>query len=285
MARNFSVLFRTIQILLLFAASMAHAEQDLSFGFIPYVSASALVEFQAPLKQYVASRLGQAVAIVTAQDFDTFLDRTQKREYDIIYTAPHFGRIAQKRDGYIPIAMTSHNVQGYFLVKQDSPIMKLEDLKNRTITIAQRKSILFQMAENQLKKKGLIDGKNITIIEAHSHNNAQYAPISGQSDAAVTGVQLWLGMDPKHKDQLRVIDTTERVPGFFVMANPNLPKATRNKLKQALLGFAETEEGKQYFKKTGFVGMEPLTEKKLKDMDPYTQILLKPAEPARESAP
>lgn len=265
-----------IQVLALLHAPLTYAVQELNFGIFPYISPASLVEFQSPLKRYVEENLKQPVAIVTAQDFDTFLERTGKGEYDILYTAPHFGRVAQKFHGYIPIAMTSHKVQGYFLVKNESPVKKLEDLRGKTVMIAQRKSVLFQLTEHKLRQKGLIDGNNVSLIETRTHNNALYAPLRDEADASVTGALLWHTLGQEYKEKMHVLDTTDSVPGFFILVHPRVSAAQRNKLKQALLEFPATDEGKEYFRKTGFIGMEPLSEEMLKAMDSYTKVILQP---------
>lgn len=262
------------QFLALMYTAPASAEQELSFGIFPYISPASLVEFQSPLKRYIEENLNQPVAIVTAQDFDTFLERTQKAEYDILYTAPHFGRIAQKQNGYIPLVMTSHKVQGYFLVKNESPVKKLEDLKDKTVMIAQRKSVLFQLTEHKLRQHGLMEGKNITLLETRTHNNALYAPLRDEADASVTGVLLWHTLGQEYKEKMHILDTTDSVPGFFILVHSRVPQAKRDKLKQALLNFSSTDEGREYFKKTGFIGMEPLPEKILKAMDQYTKAVV-----------
>ena len=265
--------YLTLFALLFSVMTNAHAEQELTLGVIPYISAGPLIQVHSPLKNYIAKTLGQSVNLVSATDFDSFLDRTKKGEYDILFTAPHFARLAEQRDGYLPIVMTLHHVQGSFLTKKNSPIQSLEDLKGKKVMIAQRTSMLFQLTEYALQQKGLFDGKNITLIETRTHNNALYAPLRDEADASVTGVLLWHSMGQEFKDQLKVIGTTGKVPGFVVLVHPRISVATRNKLKNALLKFGKTPEGVDYFEKSGFIGFDLVSNKIMKDMDRYTKVL------------
>jgi len=82
--------------------------------------------------------------------------------------------------------MTGHRVEGLFLAKKESEINSLDDLKNRKIMIAQRISVIYQMALQTLADKGMFDGKNVTIIETKTHNNALYAPLRDEADASIT---------------------------------------------------------------------------------------------------
>ena len=73
---------------------MADEKTPLTLGVFPYVSPVQLAAFHAPLKDYLTKSLGRPVTLVTAPDFNSFVDRTRDGQYDIIFTAPHLGRLA-----------------------------------------------------------------------------------------------------------------------------------------------------------------------------------------------
>lgn len=252
--------------------SQAADRKELSLGLFPYVTATQLVQFHSPLKNYLSRTLDVEVNIVTAPDFESFMERTQKGEYDIILTAPHLGRLAEKRDGYQRLAMTLHRVEGLFLAKKDSPINSLNDLKDKKVMIAQRISVIYQMALHTLAQKGFVDGKNITIIETKTHNNALYAPLRDEADVSVTGILLWETLGQEYKDKLKVIGHTNTVPGFVVMSHPGIPAKLKLKLQKAILDFEKTAEGKAYFESTRLKGFQPIDSKSMKELDAYTGI-------------
>jgi len=259
-----------------FFAPLIHASENLrqlSLGLFPYVTSAQLVQFHSPLKEYLSKTLGVEVNLVTAPDFESFMQRTKNGEYDIIFTAPHLGRLAEKRDGYRRLAMTGHNVEGIFLAKKESSINSLNDLQGKSVMVAQRISVIYQMVEQTLAAKGLIDGKNISIIETKTHNNALYAPLRDEADASVTGILLWQTLGQEYKDKLKVIGTTNTVPGFVVMSHSRLLVRIQKLLKKSLFDFAGTEEGKAYFETTRLKGFLPIDSKTMKELDPYTKIL------------
>lgn len=255
-------------------SSVSHAaeKKEISLGLFPYVTSTQLVQFHSPLKNYLSQTLGLKINLVTAPDFESFMERTRRGEYDLILTAPHLGRLAEKRDGYKRVAMTGHRVEGLFLAKKESEINSLDDLKNKKIMIAQRISVIFQMALQTLAEKGLTDGKNVTIIETKTHNNALYAPLRDEADASVTGVLLWHTLGQEYKDKLKVIGSTNSVPGFVLLSHPRIPAGTQQKLQQALFDFGKTAEGKLYFASNGLKEFLPIDEKTMRELDPYTRI-------------
>jgi phosphonate transport system substrate-binding protein len=252
--------------------SQASDKNELTFGLFPYITPTQLVQIHSPLKNYLSKTLGLEVNLVTAPDFTSFMERTQQGEYDIILTAPHLGRLAEKRDGYKRVAMTGHRVEGIFLAKKESEINSLGDLKNKKIMAAQRISVIYQMALKTLADKGLIDGQNITIIETKTHNNALYAPLRDEADASVTGILLWHTLGQEYKDKLKVIGHTNSVPGFVLLSHPRIPEKIQKDLHKALFDFGKTAEGKLYFESNGFKEFLPIDEKTMIELDPYTKI-------------
>jgi phosphonate transport system substrate-binding protein len=271
-------------LLLVFAlvlgpSAWASDPPPLTLGVFPYVTPAQLAAFHAPLKDYLAKNLGRPVTLVTAPDFMSFVDRTRDGQYDIVFTAPHLGRLAETRDGYKRVAQTSHTVQGFFLARKGSDIRKIEDLRGKTVMIAQKVSIVYQMAEHTLRENGLVPDESVTIIDTRTHNNAMHAPLRGEADASVTGKLLWYVLDDKQKEQLQIIGTTEEAPGFLVMAHPRLATQDIDKIKKLLLNFHLRPNSESYFTTNGFERFQAVDDRAMKGLDPYIQIFLKPASP------
>ena len=267
---------KRIQFLLLLLGVMPcvlHAEGEITLGVLPYVTAGKLVEYHTPLKNYIAENLGRPVALITAPDFSGFVERTGKHEYDLILTAPHFGRLAERRDGYQVVVRTLNEIQAAFLVRKDSDIQRLEDLKGKRIMVAQPISMMYQLGVGTLEKKGLVPGKNITIVEARTNNNALSAPLRNEADAGVTGILLWGLAKDEQKEQLRLIATSPSMPGFLLMAHKRIPKRDVDKLRKALLSFHTTPRGEAYLTTAGMKGFGLMDSATMSSLDPYTRVL------------
>lgn len=260
-------------LLCLYSTLSPAAEPPLTLGVFPYLSRVQLVEFHTPLKVYLETQLRRPVELVTAPDFQEFVSRTQKGEYDIILTAPHMGRLAETRDGYRRLAMSAHEIQGIFLARKDSPVRTISDLKGRSIVMAQPISIIYQLAMSRLREHDLIPGKNLKVIDTRTHNNALAAPLRGESDASLTSKALWSKADRESVGHLIVVGTTQTVPGHMLMAHPGINESLRQHIHRALLGFKHTEEGRAYFEATGQKDFMNIDDKTMKSLDPYTRIL------------
>lgn len=273
MAAVYRLLLLVVAVLLAAPAAFCN-EKPLVLGVFPYITPGKLMQQHAVLRSYVERTLGQPVEIVTAPNFDDFVARTRNGDYDIVLTAPHLGRLAQVRDGYIPLAFTAHHVVAVFLARNDSGIRSLSDLRGKTIVIAEPTSIVAQLALATLRRAGIEPGKDIIIRASSAHNNALSAPARREADASVTGIVLWQKAEPQIRDHLVEIGTSEPAPGFIVLANPRMPEGQVDRLRAALLGFADTAEGRAYFNSTGFKGLMRVSPSVLKEMDPYIKVFL-----------
>ena len=91
----------------------------LTFGILPYLSPSKLMDLHKPMKDYLASEIAQGIEFVSAPDFKIFNERCKEYYYDIIFTAPHMARFLELNFGYQRIVMTLHNGHALFLTKKN----------------------------------------------------------------------------------------------------------------------------------------------------------------------
>lgn len=260
----------------LLAGAARAAEAPLVLGVFPYVSRGQLMEFHAPLKQYLEQQLRRPVDMVTAPNFVDFAERTRKGDYDLVLTAPHLGRLAEVRDGYVRVAKTGHHVYGVFLARRDSGLRSVADLKGRTLMVAQPVSIVYQLAMEELRRNGLEPGRDVTVITTLTHNNSLYAPMRHESDASATGVVLWNTAEADVRAAEVEIGRTPAVPGFMLMANKRLGPALIERIRAAVFAFGKTAEGKAYLAATEFNRFEKIDDRTMKQLDPYTRVLLEP---------
>jgi phosphonate transport system substrate-binding protein len=261
---------------LLLPARYASAADELVFGVYPYLSSSQVVEQFAPLGDHLAQALGKPVSLRSAPDFERFIERTHAGEYDIIFTAPHMGRLAEKRNGYLPLAQTGYAIVVVVLARKDGPITKLADLKGHTLATGAKLSMSYQMVDRELEKLGLKIGRDVRFVNTASFSNVLEALVRKEADAGATGTLLWDKAPPEKHQVLHDIWRSQPVPGFLVLAHPRIGAAEIQRLKQALLGFGRTPAGRAYFEKTQQIDFRPIDATTMKRIDPYTTVFDNP---------
>jgi phosphonate transport system substrate-binding protein len=271
MLRNLKRLGRiSLWAWLALAGPYAHAAPDtLDMGVFPYMSTRALLDLYQPVRVYLSHELGKSVTLFTAQSFKAFTNETQQGIYDIVVTAPHFARLAQREAGYVPLITHTRELSGLVVVPVDSPIHNLRELKGKRIATPNQLALVTIMGYQLLRDDGLEPGTGVTLIDMTSHNNAVLAALSGEADAAITEQVALMQMPADIRNRVRIIAHTSPLPHVMYLAHRRLGQARIAQIKGALLRFPRTAAGQTFLKVSGFEGMRPVEEDDLKNMDRY----------------
>lgn len=274
-------LFLSVVALLIALARpvLAAAPADtLKLGVFPYLSPSQMVEQLEPLRQHIETTLGKSVTLMSAPDFLSFVQRTQQGEYDLVVTAPHMGRLAQKRDGWQVVAMSGQQTATAIMVRKDSGIERLEDLRGKRMAVGSWRSVTYLLAEEALAKRGLKLGRNVTVIETATFSNVVQSVLVGDAEAGATPTLLWDKWVHANAEQRAGLREIFRAPppnphSFIVMMPPKtVPTATEH-LRKALLGFGDTPAGRDFLQKSQFQSFIPPDEKAMARNDPFVHVL------------
>lgn len=245
------------------------AEKPLEFGVFPNLSARTVITLYQPLRTYLEKQLGRPVNIYTAPDFKVFVNRSLRREYDFMVAAPHFARLAQQEAGYQPLAVYSRELRTILVVDKNGPIKSFADLKGHAVALPDPLALMSMFAVQLLRNNGLQPGRDITLVNAHSHDNAVSSVIHGESAAAATSAAPLAQMPAELKDNVRILATSDKIPHQIFMASPKLSAGDTERLRKALLDFPQTPEGRQFIEANKFGGIRPVNEADLKQLDPY----------------
>jgi len=266
-----------ISLLLSPFANAANADKgELVFGVYPYLSPNQIVEQFTPLNDHLAKALGRPVLLRSAPNFAKFIERTSAGEYDIIFTAPHMGRLAEKRDGYRPLAQSANPFIFIALAKKDSPVKSLDNMRDRALAVGAKLSMTYQVMNQALGKSGLELGKNVKFVDTASFSNIIEAVLRGEADAGAAPTILLDNAPAEQRAQLKEIYRSQPLPSFFLLGHPRNGEATLKKLQAALNAFAGTPAGKTYFAKSLQVEFRPLNAATLERIDPFTSVFHEP---------
>lgn len=262
-------------LFLLLSHTLPASADELTLGVFPYLTPRHMVDQFTPLKDHLARELGRPVTLSSATDYRNFMERTAAGEFDIIFDAPHLARLAQKRNGYLPLAQTGYKILILVLARKDSPVQSLADLRGQSISIGARLSMTHQIIREELLKDGLVLERDVNFLDTAYFTNVLQSVIRGDAAAGATGTLLWDSAPEEERSQLREIFRMKNpVPGFILLAHPRLSYTTLRKLQQALLKFKDTPEGAAYFQKTRQVDFRTVDETTMHSIEPYTKMLM-----------
>ena len=239
------------------------------FGVLPIISTERLIARFGPMADYLSKHIGRPVRMVTAPNFPTFKKRTETgKEYDFIFTAPHFYYIAQRKAGYkVIVRVDAPEMKTVFVVPKNSSIKTLNDLKGKKLSTTAPVALSTLMVKAHLRKAGINVTKDLSIIYTPSHNASLISAYKGITDAGSLMLPPFKGAKKEIQQAVRVISVSDGVPHMPFAVSNSLDKATAEKIKSTLLELTLSKEGKALLKHLrwpGFASVKPEEYDKLK---------------------
>nr|MDP2192584.1 phosphate/phosphite/phosphonate ABC transporter substrate-binding protein [Rhodoferax sp.] len=245
----------------------------LQMGVLPTLSSELLFQAFLPMKDYLEAQLKRRIVLSTAPDFKTYVQRAVRGDYDIYQTAPHFALLAETEQGYRRVSRFTRELDGYVVVRRESPAQRVEDLRGRIVITPDTLAITSLLGEQLLKEHGLTPGKDYRLERTTSHNNAIMTVYRRNADAALTSAAVFEQLAPEIKRELRVLTKTRAVPHMMIMAHQRLSAVEYTQLKQALLAFTRNGSGRKFFEATGYGDMGPITDADMARLQPFLEQL------------
>ncbi|MDP1681863.1 MAG: phosphate/phosphite/phosphonate ABC transporter substrate-binding protein [Burkholderiales bacterium] len=254
-------------------AVAADTPSGVEVGVFPYLSTRALLDLYEPVRGFLQAGLNRPTNLFTAPSFKAFADRTQAGGYDVVMMPPHLARLAQQEAGYVPLTMFTRELRGVVVVAKASPIQTLKDLKGMRVATPNKIALVSIVGSQLLRDNGLVNDANVSIHDAGSHSNAVLAVQRNEAEAAITENAALQQMPDALRNSVRVIAQTQRLPHVMFLAHPRLGQAGVARVRELLLQFANTTEGRAFLKSSGFEGIRPVDEADMKSIDPLIKEL------------
>jgi phosphonate transport system substrate-binding protein len=265
----------------LFLSGMASAE--IKLGTVPRLSPTELQAMYAPLAEYLSNEIGEKVSIVVPKDFNAYKEAAKSGQYDLGFSNPLiYVEVKQHSADIEPLALSAEEksgtrLRGIIIVRKDSGITKLQDLKNKKISFMDKDSpagYMFQML--LLSKAGLDTRNDFTILPfLKRHDKVIMSVIDKTADAGgIREDELDKMKDKMDLSQLRIIGYTEYFPNWPFFAGPKLKKATMEKVRAALLKLKPNEpQSKKILESARLTGFIPVSDKEYDSMRSAAKVV------------
>lgn len=264
------IAFVALFVLILFCTLPARAQANapIKLAVHPYASTLALVNTYRPLQQYLEKSLQRPVEFYTAASFDAFSASLMAGEYDLVISPPHFALLAMDKD-HVGLLHFQSRLEPVLTVRRDSALHQPDDLRGKRIAMADRTAFIRIVITRWLADNGLVAGRDYQIAERPTHAGSLMAAVMGEADAGLTTATSLKQMAPNIQAQIRTISAGLKFPNLFLLAHRRLGDAETEKIRKILLAFDKLPEGQEFFAKTGYVGLEPISSDDLRVLRPY----------------
>jgi phosphonate transport system substrate-binding protein len=243
----------------------------LVFGVFPHMPATRLLQVFSPIAADFSAKLGVPVRLRTRPDFEQFVQELQAETYDIAFIQPLDYVWLHKRHGYLPLARRDAPLQTVIIVRKDSKIENIHDLKGKVLAQAAPRAAVTQILAAALKQQ---DGIDIDTYVRRSYSSNHFACIekvlTGDADACGTALRAlahWEGVKDTH--QFRVIYEAPVMPHALFVVHPRVPERERKILLDTILSWPQTEEGRKILSRGELL---PFTRATDADYDPVRRF-------------
>ena len=255
-------------LLLVLVTGLARAEAFI-IGVPPIHSMRTLAQRFEPLRVHLAARLQVPVYLESAPNFALFHQRTLEGGYDLAITPSHFGRLAEKEQGFQPLAQFEPDHDALLVCRSDRPIPGLEALKYQQLAVIDRLAVTVMASIHYLEAQGLEAGRDYRVAEYRNHGSMAQAVASGMAPVGVTTTQGMKQLPESMRERLKVLAHIADIPAFVVLAKPQLPSAEADRLQGLVLEFGRSPAGQRFLEEMAYAGLRPADEKRLRRVDTF----------------
>lgn len=250
-----SILLLMICFVVIFTSACGKKEDEevITMGFVPLVDGDKLIESVEPLSEILSEAMGKKVEAFTATNYVGVVEGLGSGSVDFGIIPP-FAYVLANNESNAEVLLTSINEDGeagYYseiLVRKDSGIETIEDLKGKTIAFVDPSSTsgyLFPGA--YLKEHGIDFEKDMEYVYSGGHDKSLQMILNKDVDAIATFQAVGLRYQkefPTAEEDLKTLIKTDMIPGISVTVSSSMDEETREKLAKALEDIENNEEAK-----------------------------------------
>jgi len=201
--------------------------------------------------------LGQPVHVEPVGDYNQLRKGLADKTYDLAIVHPaHISIAALKNNGWHLVAVTKgfETYSANFLVRADSPLKSLADLRGRKLGAPDEDSITSWMVRATMRE-ALGDDKQVAFTYTRYQDAVPFMVENTFTQAGATAaggiIKAWQTQGGK------VLAKSKPVPIKHVIAGPSITAEQVNKLRDYLVGLDTTDEGRKKLEPIKIKGYMP----------------------------
>ena len=214
-----------------------------TFDVVPQLTAAKIYTTWSPLLQRVGQDAKLCFELRVSATIPEFEQKLLKGEPEFVFLNPYHAVLAHQKKKYQPLLADSEDLlTGILVVRADSPIKHLEELKGKSITFPAPNAFAASLLIRAEMAKKKID---ITPVFVKTHSNV-YRSVIGKDVIAGGGVNNTLDNEASEvRQQLRVLYETSAYTPHPVATHPSVPASVRERFLTAMLKLTQDEEGRK----------------------------------------
>ncbi len=221
------------------------SKKEYSMGVFPFLPPRQLEKVFAPLAKDLGDAINRKIVLKTNTTYAKFAENLDAEKFDIAFVQPFdYIRIADNL-GYRPLVTRKNSLKSVLVVKPDSPVKSLADMKDKHVAFPPPVAAVSRLMKAHFATNGLIPGKDVKYSHHRSHVSCMQQVLIGEADACGTALPAIRFFEYKMKAKLTIITKSQAIPHSLFAAHPKVPEFEREILRQRIINWPKTETGRK----------------------------------------
>jgi phosphonate transport system substrate-binding protein len=241
---------------LAFCASQASsADKPYEFGVFPNLPLGRIYELHAPMARDFEAKLGRPVRLSSKGAYEAFGDELRHETYDFALVQPFDYVDAHDKHGYLPLARRGEALEAVIVVRQDSPLASIKDLKGRIVSNPPENAAVSHLTSMAFRDAGIDPRTGIKRYYGKNHFACLQSVVIGAADACGTSEQALRTIEKQSQlpARFRILYKTAPIPHALFVAHKRVPQKERDVLLRTILEWPNTETGRKILDAGHFV--------------------------------
>ncbi|GAB1265452.1 phosphate/phosphite/phosphonate ABC transporter substrate-binding protein [Aurantivibrio infirmus] len=240
----------------------------LSFGMFPAIPPVRLENQFGPLVKAIDGMLSDKVVFRSKMTTEDYKLALINGEYDIAVVQPFVFVEIESFTPYKPLLRRVETSEGVIVVKRDSELTELMELKNRTIAIPSEDAVAVVLARYMFQNIGL-NKDQYSFVNLNNHDSCLQAVAVNEVIACITMKRLSDRIAGSRGFEFKALATSVEIPGMLIVTHPRIDHL-RDELLEKLVEFSVTPQGREALLRAS---LDSLVEVEPNDYDEVKKIL------------
>lgn len=239
----------------LLAGHAGAADKPYEFGVFPNLPLARIHELHAPMASEFEARLGRPVRLSSKAAYAAFGEELRNETYDIALVQPFDYVDAHDKHGYLPLARRGEALEAVIVVRQDTPLASIKDLKGRIVSNPPADAAVSHLTSMAFRDAGIDPQTGIKRYYGKNHFACLQSVVIGAADACGTSEQALRTIEKQSQlpSRFRILHKTASIPHALFVAHKRVPQKDRDILLHTILEWPSTETGRKILDAGHFV--------------------------------
>lgn len=246
----------------------AHAEDmvlAVSEGTSGGLDAAQVIAKYKDLADAIGRGMKAKVNVVLVRDFATLEDGLKTSRYPFVMARPSdYPARAMRDSGYNYVASAKPDGQCYIVVKKDSPLKTLAEIKGKKIAMPEKVAYMSKFCAAELRTKGIdLDKEAVTYVKEQAavtfYLDNKFAEVGAIASYSSVG-KNW------EKSGNRILHKSVPQPYFPLVAYSKVKPEQIQEVQKVLLSLSSTSAGQEILKRIGVNEFDISAEAKMREL-------------------